>query len=120
MARRYGKIKRDRTDSAVKVEHGLSALQCRELVNPVVELARRERIGLRKNAGGKDKLQIADTLHDRVAAAKRSKAIAPNDVAAIFVNILDHTGDEWKPLLETFRQRRALGKGGMSGNQSQA
>ena len=42
------------------------------------------------------------------------KLAAPDYVAAIFIDILDHAGDERKPLQESFRQWRAGGKEGVA------
>src|SRR5687768_6533320 len=74
----------------------------------LVELARGERIGLRERAGGKNQFQIADPFHQRVAPTEHPKALAPDNVAALLVDVLDHAGDKWKAVMQRIRQRFAL------------
>ena len=110
LARAMGKIERDRPDTAVKIEDVFFAGQLRQFDHPVVKLLRGMRIGLGKHPGGIDQFEPADLLQERLTSRQHAIDLAPDHVAAIFVDVEDHAGNKGKLALQRPRQLLALGQ----------
>src|SRR5262245_3401025 len=96
-ARACGQVKGNRPDAAVQVENVFFAAQSRHFADPLIELLRGCRIGLRKDSGRIFEFMRSDALDQRVVAREGAEVLTPDYVSRFFVDVLENPGNGREP-----------------------